>query len=154
MKLLIRAGLALALGFGALAAAPGVALAGPPCKDECEVHYPQPCAQPAPIPLTGGSQRRVADMRDPAVPDESACKDCDGVAEGGDGHDRGECVSNMYDFETQHFTCVTEVYAQQLGPTDRPPTYAWRVLSEDDSYWYRHDTRKGNECGRRPAPPL
>lgn len=35
MKLLIRTGLALALGFGALAAAPKMALATPPCPSNC-----------------------------------------------------------------------------------------------------------------------
>ncbi len=43
MKLLIRAGLALALGFGALAAAPRAALARTPCPSACVAKDP-PCA--------------------------------------------------------------------------------------------------------------
>lgn len=160
MRLLVRAGVALALGLGASVAAPDMVLAGPDCsQDDCDFWHPARCTTgPSGPPGPNDTERRYLDpLGEPEENRPAVCKDCDGAAEGRTAQNRGTCIRNYYDFSTQYYNCVTQTRIQLVTPPGSPPQYGWGGVPPAGGwpeYYHKYQTHRGLECGRTQAAPL
>jgi len=142
MKLLIRAGLALALGFGALAAAPRAALATPPCVRECDGYTDEcgfglssdmtriigiDCRHPGSYERTDprgeeyGTQTCSDRLTPLSGPNDSGthpdCKDCDAQPQRGNvNYPNGYCQRNGVTVGWENNQCVKTCTAGENDP--------------------------------------
>ena len=147
MKRLIQAGLALAVGFGALAAAPRAALAGPPCpKDycgpmpqtinDCDSYLPASCPSGGynydPAPPKQAEWRNFGFRTVDSTSTRGGCLDCDGQLEGADGHGPGACLKHETTLTQTNYIC-------------------WVALQKwdaDEKEWKKDVVGKSGNCSR------